>query len=209
MLFLDPRLSGDHSRSCASCHPGGGTNNGFYANGIEVEAETAGSRRVPTLRGVWQTPPYLWDGSLSAISNVLDRMLSVEMGGPGLAGPDRDALEAYVLSIPLFDNGRLLPDGAPVEPAGLSARRGAEVFKKAKCDVCHRPPSFSRRFLFDVGTGGKWSVPTLRNLKSRPRLGHDGRWADVETAVDALLAEREVELTPQERQQILSYLELF
>jgi len=35
-LFLDPRLSGDGSRSCASCHPGGGADALVYRDGESV-----------------------------------------------------------------------------------------------------------------------------------------------------------------------------
>ena len=207
-LFLNPGLSGDGQRACATCHPGGGNDGQVYRQGVAVEPGSEGGRRTPELRGLWQTAPYLWDGSLSTVGEAIDRMLRVELGGPPLAAHDRAALEAYVLSIPPFDNGKIEPDGTPIEPVILSALRGAGVFDRAKCGVCHKPPSFAHHLRFEIGTGGKWSVPTLRNVSNQPRLGHDGRWPDLETAVDAILQYREVDLTPQERQQLLSYLHL-
>jgi len=41
-LFSDRRLSGDGSRSCASCHPGGGEDHQVYRNGESVEPGTPG-----------------------------------------------------------------------------------------------------------------------------------------------------------------------
>lgn len=208
LLFLDARLSADGTRACATCHPGGGSNGRVYERGREVEPGAPGGRRTPELRGLWQTPPYLWDGSLPTVRAAIERMLAVEMGGAAPSPLDVDALEAYVLSIPPFDNGRIAADGAPVEPATLSARRGAEVFARVRCINCHRPPSFARTGRFDVDTGGRFSVPSLRNVSKQPRLGHDGRWKDLETAVVALLDATGKELTNPELQQLLRYLEL-
>ena len=69
-------------------------------------------------------------------------------------------------------------------------------------------PAFTHRLRFDVGTGGKWSVPSLRNVSRQPLLGHDGRWPDLESAVRAILRQREIELGEHELTQLLAYLEL-
>ena len=207
-LFLNPGISPGGQRSCATCHPGGGSDGQVYRDGVAVGPGSEGGRRTPELRGLWQTAPYFWDGSAKTLRGAVERMLRVELGGARLAPHDLEALEAYLQSIPPFDNGKVEADGTPVEPVILSALRGAAVFQKAKCGVCHKPPAFTHRLLFDVGTGGKWSVPTLRNVSGQPRLGHDGRWPDLETAVDAIIRYRGGELSPRERQQPLSYLRL-
>lgn len=205
---MNPAISGDGSRACATCHPGGGSSHAFFVAGREVPPTTIDARRVLSLRGMWQTPPYLWDGSAATATDAIRRMLEVEMRGATLDDADFESLEAYVLSIPPWDNGRVQPHGEPVEPVTLSARRGFEVFGEAKCAVCHPPPTYSHRFRFDIGTGGKWSVPTLRGVSQVGRLGHDGRWADLEQAMTEILAHREVELTNAEFYQLKAYLEL-
>ncbi len=207
-LFVDPRLSGDASRSCASCHPGGGADQLVYLAGESVPPGTEGGRRTQSLRGLWQTAPYYWDGSVPTVADAVDRMLDVEMRGGKLAGRDRDALEAYLLSLRPFDRGRIQADGAPVEPSTLSARRGFAVFAKAECTTCHPAPTFTRSLLSDVGTGGKFAIPTLRGVAAAGPWGHDGRWADLESAVRAIATAQDVELSSDEMNQLLEYLKL-
>ena len=90
----------------------------------------------------------------------------------------------------------------------LSARRGASVFRKAECDTCHPAPAYTRPLRFDVGTGGTFDVPTLLGVSTTGPWGHDGRWDRLDEAVDAILANRDVELTEAERRQLVEYLKL-
>jgi len=207
-LFLDPRISGDGQRSCASCHDPSRTSRTVYLNGEPVDPGTEGARAAPYLRGLYQTAPYLWDGSQSNIQGVIDRMLGSEMRGGKLSDIDREALAAYLLTIPPFDNGRINPDGSPTEPATKSARDGFELFQSSGCTNCHPPTVYTRRLPFDIGTGGKFDVPSLRGLPKDGPLGHDGRWQDLETAVNAILAQREVELTYRQKLSLREYLKL-
>ena len=206
MLFMDPRLSGDGQRSCATCHPGASSDGAFWSAGKPAAAGEPAARRTPSLRGLWQSAPYLWDGSLATIDETIERMLRVEMRGGHVGGQDRVALEQYLRSVPPFDNARVEPDGTPVEPAVLSVRRGAELFGKAKCGKCHPPPAFTRPGVFDVGTGGRWNPPTLRNVSRQQAWGHDGRWSDLEVVLGEKLRGLGVELTAPEERQLLRYL---
>ena len=205
---MDPRLSGDRTRSCGSCHPAGRSNGRVYAEGEEVEPGGHGARNVPSLQGVWQSAPYLWDGSLPTLREAVRRMLRVEMRDGQLHGREFDALLAYVKSLAPFDRGRVQPDGVPVEPVTLAARRGAEVFLEAKCDLCHPAPAYLRPMNADVDTGGTWNVPTLLGLSTRSPYGHDGRWISMVEAVDAMLEARKIELSDDQREQLLAYLDL-
>ena len=207
-LFLDPRLSGDGSRSCASCHPGGGADALVYMDGESVAPGTSGGFRTLTLRGLYQTGPYFWDGSAKTLGDAVERMLAVEMRGGKLAGPDRAALESYLLSLAPFDRRRVQPDGAPVEPATLTARRGYAVFAKAECAECHPAPAFTRPKLADIGTGGRFEAPTLRGVTGAGPWGHDGRWSTLEDAVRANLDAGDVKLGAEELAQLLEYLKL-
>ncbi|MGH9888100.1 MAG: cytochrome c peroxidase, partial [bacterium] len=208
VLFSDARLSGDRSRACSTCHPGGGADHEVYAGGEPVPAGTPSGRRTLPLRGLWQTAPYLWDGSAPTVSDAVERMLAVEMRHGTLAGREREALVAYLLSLQPFDRGRVQPDGAPTEPTTLAARRGFGVFEQAKCVRCHPGPAFATSGLEDVGTGGEFAVPTLRGVSAGGPYGHDGRWPDLESAVRAIATAKKVELTPDEMSQLLAYLKL-
>jgi cytochrome c peroxidase len=207
-LFSDARISGDRSLACSTCHPGGGEDRLVYLNGQIVPPGTPGGRRTLSLRGLWQTAPYFWDESAPTVSDAVGRMLEVEMRGGSLAGRDREALETYLLSIPVFDRRRVGPDGAPVEPVTLSARRGYGVFQEADCGRCHPAPAFTRPGLSDVGTGGAFASPSLRGVAQSGPWGHDGRWPDLESAVRAIADEQAVEIGADEMAQLLEYLKL-
>jgi len=207
-LFLDARLSGDKSRACATCHPGGGADANVYRDGESVEPGTGGGFRTLTLRGLYQTGPYLWDGSAETLDDALERMLAVEMRGGKLEGLDRAALASYLLSLTPFDRRRVEPDGTPVEPATLSARRGFGVFAEAECADCHPAPAFMRPKLFDVGTGGRFVVPTLRGVTKAGPWGHDGRWPSLEDALRAHAEGIGAKLDAEQLAQLLEYLKL-
>ncbi len=208
LLFLSPELSGGGRRSCDTCHPGGESDGRVYRQGVEAPAGSPGARDVPMLRGLWQTPPYLRDGSISSLREVIARMLELEMSGGRMEETDLAALEAYLLSIPPFDRGRIEADGTPIEPVTLSARRGFAFFKQAKCVECHPPPVFARRRRFDVGTGMRLQPPSLRGVTSSAPYGHDGRWSTLGEAVRAMLAARGIDYTERELTQLIRYLEL-
>jgi cytochrome c peroxidase len=121
VLFSDARLSGDKSRACSTCHPGGGADHEVYAAGEAVPAGTPSGRRSMPRRGLWQTAPYLWDGSAPTVPDAVERMLRVEMrGGRSPAGI---AMRRRLSARPALRSRPIQPDGAPVEPSTLSARR--------------------------------------------------------------------------------------
>ena len=211
LIYLDARVSPDGSRSCATCHPGGGSNGVVYLDGRPVAPGTPGGRKTPRLWGLWQTPPYLWDGSEPELRPVIERMLRVEMGGAALGEVDLRALETYLLSIGPFDRRRLLEDGTPAPPNTFRQRRGRELFVQAKCGLCHPAPAYTRPWRRDLGTGGKWNVPTLRGLTapgSAP-YAHDGRWPTIDRALRSILDARGPRLEDIEVEQLLEYLKLF
>jgi len=210
LLFLDTRLSGDGSRSCASCHPGGGSGGAVYLDGERVDPGTPESRKSPRLWGLWQTPPYRWDGSAERLGPLIEDQLRVEMRGGSASELDLRALQSYLLSLKPFDRGRILEDGSPAEATTLRQQRGREVFESAKCPLCHPAPAFTLRERRDVGTGAEFDVPTLRGLSAQGAApyGHDGRWETPEQAARAMLAASEVELSDLELEYLLEYLGL-
>jgi cytochrome c peroxidase len=207
-LFIDPALSRDGSRSCSTCHPGGESDGLVWKDAQPVDPGNPGGRRTRSLRGAWQSAPYLWDASAPTLRQAIERMLAVEMGGAQLPPHDAAALETYLLSLAPFDRGRVKPDGTPTEPVSLAARRGRDVFQRARCDSCHPAPAYLVPRAADVGTGGPVDVPGLRGLATRAPYGHDGRWRTLEDAVTAMLRASRVELSYDERLQLQEYLKL-
>jgi cytochrome c peroxidase len=208
MLFIDPRVSADQARSCASCHPGGETDALVWDAGHSAEPGAPRARRTRSLRGAWQSAPYFWDGSAPTLRTALERMLQVEMGGAHLPEHDVAALETYLLTLKPFDRGRVKPDGTPTEPVSLAALRGWGVFQRARCGSCHPPGPYLVPRAADVGTGGPIDVPGLRGLATRAPYGHDGRWPTLDDAVLAKLRWQKLELSAGERLQLVEYLKL-
>ena len=204
---MDRRISGDGSRSCQGCHASESKRRLVYLDGEPAAPGTPGARVAPALRGLFAKNSFMWDGSIGSLQAAVDRMLAVEMRGAKLEGPDREALISYLRSVPPSDNGRIQPDGTPEEPSTLSQRNGFATFKK-ECGTCHPPPNFRRSLTFDIGTGGKFAVPTLRGLPAEGPFAHDGRWPTLESAVQAVLENRKIELTYRQRLELIEYLKL-
>ncbi len=113
-----------------------------------------------------------------------------------------------MLSIPPFDRGRVDDLGTPGDPNTIRMRRGFELFEEHKCAQCHPPPRYSWGLRGDVGTGGKFDVPTLRGVGASGPWGHDGRWSTLEEAVRAVLTARGRELSDLEIEYLIEYLKL-
>ncbi len=122
---------------CFHCHPGGMlTNEGFFNNGLYVDGGDTGRQmvtgrtgdlgkfKVPGLRNVAASAPYMHDGSLATLEDVLDHY---ERGGSGhvatdpaiaplaLTSDERDDLLAFLRA--LTDNAFLTdPRWTPPQP---------------------------------------------------------------------------------------------
>ncbi|MCW1885589.1 Ig-like domain-containing protein [Luteolibacter flavescens] len=111
---------------CYACH--GGSSFTDSAGGLLHAVGAAGSRDTPTLKGLWETPPYLHDGSAATLADVF---MNGEVHGAAqqLSPAQRDELAAYLLQLgdedsthdfgPLVRltepvNGALYAVGAPV-----------------------------------------------------------------------------------------------
>jgi cytochrome c peroxidase len=153
-------------------------------------------RDVPSLKGSWETPPYLRDGSAETLADAIARM-EPYLGGRALGFEQQTALTAYVTAIPRFDRGRVADTGEPLEPNTLRMRRGHEVFVRV-CAECHPPPLYTDRRRHDVDGAGELDTPTLRGIADSAPYGHDGRFGSLEAAIraqpqDEALSERDLE----------------
>jgi hypothetical protein len=175
------RVSSD-GRACASCHPDG------RDDGL-VWGAPNGPRQTPTLMGrVAGTAPYGWNGGPSRIAAHMEETIR-RLGGTGLIVEDREAIEAYVMSM----RAPALPtDERPI------AAEGAKVFAAQGCAGCHDPSSAftdgaTHEFALPSSPRERpqeklasFDTPSLRLVGSTAPYFHDGRYPTLR----ALLADR-------------------
>src|SRR5258708_16574198 len=72
----------------------------------------------------------------------------------------------------------------PRDNAPADVKRGYALFSgKAGCMTCHVPASFDKKGPEDVGSGGPFKVPSLRNVSKTGPYFHDGRFKTLDEAV--------------------------
>jgi mono/diheme cytochrome c family protein len=149
--------------ACASCHAEG-TEDGRTWNFVPL-----GPRRTqPMDVGLGGTQPFHWDGSLPNLSALMSEVFVGRMGGPRESAPRIAALESW-----MFD----LRPRASVRPASdEAALRGKALFQSSSvnCVSCHAGEKFTSQASADVGTGGKFQVPSLLGVAHRLPVMHDG-----------------------------------
>ena len=183
-LFNDVKLSADGKWSCASCHPNHGhTNNKTYV-GLDVVADgDPKGRSTPTLWGAGTRQAFSWAGTAPSLQANIRGIIVNRMKGPEPSPATLDALEAYVRSLGYPPNPNLNADGTPAGAAPAAVKRGYDVFIRAGCQACHVPPSFDKKEVEDVFSGGKFKVPSLRVVALTAPYLHDGRFATLEETV--------------------------
>ncbi len=148
--------------ACASCHPEGHDDGQVW--GFPGER----FRRTQSLRGeILQTAPFHWDGDLPDMAAVGAAVYTARMGGGTLYGNQAERLGRWV------DGLRAYPGRAPDDAAVL---RGSALFgsPEAGCANCHQGPMLTNNQSVDVGTGGRFQVPSLVGLMHRAPYLHDG-----------------------------------
>jgi len=106
-IFLDA--------GCASCHAGSDFTNSSQGvlHNIGTVQPSSGLRRgkllrgidTPTLKGLWQTAPYLHDGSAETLGAVLRSRNPDHLHGKGLNAQQIDQIVAYLLQIDESESG--------------------------------------------------------------------------------------------------------
>jgi cytochrome c peroxidase len=183
LLFHDPGLSGDGDVACATCHPRGGhTTNKTYVGLKVVPDGQSDGRSTPLLWGVRNTGPYSWGGGKTLKDNIKGIIVS-RMKGAEPTDAQLDQLIAYLNSLTFPQNPNLNSGGAPTAAAPAAARRGYEVYFKASCNSCHVPPIFSKPDSEDIGSGGSFSVPSLRGVSGTAPYFHDGRYPNMRALI--------------------------
>ena len=183
-LFNDPMLSGDGRWACATCHPSNGhTDNKTYVGVDVVPDGDPRGRSTPTLWGAGTRQAYSWAGTAPSLEANIRGIIVNRMKGPEPSPETLAALVAYVKSLGYPPNPYVNPDGSPTAAAPAAARRGYEIFVKAGCKACHLPPTFDKKDVEDVDSGGKFKVPSLRAVSLTAPYFHDGRYATLDQTV--------------------------
>jgi cytochrome c peroxidase len=181
-LFFDPILSGDRTRSCATCHvPGLAWGDGRARAATRQQGDM--DLRTPTLLNIaWQDGPMGWDGKFRSLEAVA-AMPIVAPGNMNLPIPqalarlsadptytaaftaafDDPAVTSERLDAALATFERLIVAGptpfdrwiAGREDAiSPSAKRGFDLFNgRAGCAGCHSGWSFTDNSFHDIGVG--------------------------------------------------------
>ncbi|WP_316165802.1 MULTISPECIES: cytochrome-c peroxidase [unclassified Bradyrhizobium] len=184
-LFNDASLSGGSKASCATCHfSTGHTNNKTYV-GLDVVADgDPNGRNTPTLWGVGERAVFGWAGQAPTLEDSIRGIIVNRMKGPEPSPEALAALVAYVRTLNYPANWQVKGDGTPREDASAAVRRGYELYiGDGGCGTCHQLPSFDKKSKDDIGTGGKFKVPTLHAAASTAPYFHDGRTASLRDAV--------------------------
>jgi hypothetical protein len=186
-LFHSAGITFQRQFACATCHPDGHVDGLTY----DIEADGIGVSPVDnrTLRGIYDTDPFKWEGTNPSLARQCGARLAVFFTRTAPFGPEElPALNDYTVTIPRPPN-RHRPPGAELTAA---QRRGKLLFDRARtndgreippegrCIHCHFPPYFTDRSRRDVGTQhpldrqGSFDVPHLNNVYDSAPYLHDG-----------------------------------
>ncbi len=213
-LFSDPKFSTDGLTTCGTCHPGGHMDN-LKWHFPAIHDSTNGvpdSLRTLTLWGVSETgPPYLWDASGKDLRNVTRLYTDTIMGGTA-SDDEIEALVAYQRSL-VFPQNPWLPSGGTLT---AQQERGKLVYETTGlCSPCHPLPTGTTGKPKDVGTGGLFKTPGLRNIVSQYPYFHDGRAATLRDVIDFYDADTsgalraagfDIRLSEQEKEDLVEFL---
>lgn len=149
--------------ACASCHPEG-TDDARTWNFAPI-----GARRTQPLDvGLEGSAPFHWDGDLPTIGSLMSEVFVRRMGGFAESPERIDAVQDWIFS--------LRPRAAVRAADDPAALRGKALFNSSEvgCATCHTGSKFTNSTSFDVGTGGKFQVPSLLGVARRLPVMHTG-----------------------------------
>jgi DNA-binding beta-propeller fold protein YncE len=170
MLFHSSKMTFHGQFTCASCHPGGGSDGLTW----DLSRDGIGNfMNTRSLHGVGATAPYGWLGSSPTLADrVAGTLRTLHRHEP--QGTEVADVVAYLKTLP---PPRPLPQVQKDEPARA---RGRAIFQgKGKCAACHRRPPLDDDIAHDVGTriAGDtqegFDTPSLRGVaRTAPYLHH-------------------------------------
>ena len=232
-LWFDVRLSGDGKLSCYSCH----VNEKGLTDGKAIGEGAFGkklTRSAPSLWNVGYHADWYWDGrakTLEAQASAAWTKVNMGASKPEEITAKLNAIPGYKKQFQKVFGQDATPDNIPkalacymrtiisqttafdkwqkgdAKAVSDSAKRGYDVFKKAKCDNCHSGVLFQDQQYHNVGIGmkaekpdegrfvvtkadkdkGAFKTPTLRDVARSAPYFHDGSVATLEEAVKLMV----------------------
>ncbi|MBI3977884.1 MAG: cytochrome-c peroxidase [Chloroflexi bacterium] len=199
LLWFDPRLSGDGSTSCNSCHP---ANDGSWGIGSPISFGYPGTthwRNSQTVINAAYYTKLFWDGSANSLEKQADSAWTGALAGnldPFMAEERLAQIPEYVrrfkevfgTEYPLYGDAlkavatfqrTIVSRNAPFDAylrgqrnaISAPARRGYELFAgKANCIACHNGPLVSDDGFHNIG------VPTAPDFQTNPLRQITARW---------------------------------
>jgi cytochrome c peroxidase len=234
LAFSSPSILGSVAQragvSCETCHVNGAGNAKFFMPKMSTRPgnfDTTGALfnpkadngaldpvRIPSLRGARYLAPYGADGRIASLRDFVRNVIVNEFAGPEPQPAILDAIVTYIQDIDFLPNPSLGPGGRLVGKISESERRGEALFSRPfphdpgmSCAGCHVPSSaFIDHAQHDVGSGGLFKTPTLRNADFNAPYFHDGRFDTYDQVVAHFDRVFELGLTAQEQKDLVAYL---
>ncbi len=150
--------------ACASCHAEGTEDGRTWTFACE------GTRRTQSLQvGLKGTEPFHWGGDEMNFTQLVSDVFVGRMSGPQMTDGQTTATLTWLDA---------QPRRTRTPPTDLAAvARGQALFQdpqRAACATCHNGPSLTNNQTLDVGTGGKFQVPSLVGIGTRGPFMHNG-----------------------------------
>jgi cytochrome c peroxidase len=234
LAFNSPSILGGPARqanvSCGTCHINGAGNAKFFMPRMSTRPgnfDTTGPLfnpkagnfvldpvRIPSLRGARYLFPYGQDGRMASLRDFVRNVVVNEFAGAEPSPEILDALVAYIQDIDFLPNQSLGPAGHLVGKVSESERRGEALFAKPfpndpglSCAGCHIPSAaFVDHQQHDVGSGGLFKTPTLRNADFNAPYFHDGRFDTFDQVVAHFDRVFDLGLSVQDQRDLVAYL---
>jgi cytochrome c peroxidase len=235
VAFSSPLILGGLARaagiSCNTCHVNGSSNPRLYIPGLSTQSgnfDTTGHLfnpkadngvldplSIPSLRGAHLLTPYGHDGRTPSLHDFVHNVIVNEFAGEEPSPEVLGAIIAYIEDIDFVANRRLAPGGKITGPMSEAEKHGEALFYQPfphnptlSCAGCHEPlGAFVDHRQHDVGSGGLFKTPTLRNANFNAPYFHDGRYTNYAQVVAHFDRIFYLGLSTRDRQDLVAYLE--
>lgn len=186
-VFTTAAYTFQHQFSCRSCHPDGHVDGLSY----DFDGDGIGDNLLDnrSLLGVDGTGPFKWNGKNPSLEVMCGpRFAKVLMRTEPFPQKELQDLTTFIKSQPpqrvaRSADGRLTPAqerGRAIFFATITPG-GKEIPHEQRCSTCHRPPLYTVRLPFDVGSKGAFDTteafdtPHLLGVADSAPYLHDGR----------------------------------